>query len=114
MIFCLFDDFLTHRSSFSLHKYKRGRRDRDRMVVPVQSVPIATKEPRSWRDVLDITLCDQVCRRFVTGRWFSPGTPVFSTNKADHHDDCNFVASGVKHHKPTNHKYKQQTSFYNM
>ena len=23
---------------------------------------------------------------FVTGRWFSPGTPVSSTNKTDHHD----------------------------
>jgi hypothetical protein len=22
----------------------------------------------------------------VTGRWFSPGTPVSSTNKTDHHD----------------------------
>ena len=22
----------------------------------------------------------------MTGRWFSSGTPVFSTNKADHHD----------------------------
>jgi hypothetical protein len=23
---------------------------------------------------------------FATGRWFSPGTPVFSTNKTDRHD----------------------------
>jgi hypothetical protein len=30
--------------------------------------------------VLDTTLCDQVCQ------WFSPGTPVSSTNKTDHHD----------------------------
>jgi hypothetical protein len=22
----------------------------------------------------------------MTGLWFSPGTPVFSTNKTDHHD----------------------------
>ena len=35
----------------------------------------------SWRGVLDTTLCDQVCQC-----QFSPGTPVSSTNKTDHHD----------------------------
>jgi hypothetical protein len=28
----------------------------------------------------------KVCQWLVTGRWFSPGTPVSSTNKTDHHD----------------------------
>jgi hypothetical protein len=37
-------------------------------------------ENRSWRDVLDTTLCDQVCQWLATGQWFSPGTPV-SSNK---------------------------------
>ena len=32
------------------------------------------------------TLCDKVCQWLVTGRWFSPGPPVSSTNKTDHHD----------------------------
>jgi hypothetical protein len=36
--------------------------------------------------VLDTTLCDKVCQRLATGRWFSPGTPVSSTNKTHHHD----------------------------
>jgi hypothetical protein len=31
------------------------------------------------RGLLDTTLCDKVCQ------WFSPGTPVSSTNKTDHH-----------------------------
>ena len=31
-------------------------------------------------------LCDKVCQWLATGRWFSQGTPVSSTNKADHHD----------------------------
>jgi hypothetical protein len=31
------------------------------------------------------TLCDKVCQRLATGRWFSPGTPVSSTNKIDSH-----------------------------
>ena len=55
----------------------------------VQSVPITTKvelEPRSWRGVLDSTLCDKVCQLLATGRWFSPVTPVSSTNKTDRHD----------------------------
>jgi hypothetical protein len=38
---------------------------------------------RSWRGVLDTTLCDKVRQLFATGRWFSPGTPVSSTNKGD-------------------------------
>ena len=37
------------------------------------------------RGVLDTTLCDKVCQWLATGRWFSPGTPVFSTSKTDHH-----------------------------
>jgi hypothetical protein len=32
------------------------------------------------------TLCDKVCQWLATGRWFSPGPPVSSTNKADCHD----------------------------
>ena len=38
--------------------------------------------------VLDITLhvCDKVCQRLATGRWFSQGTLVSSTNKTDRHD----------------------------
>ena len=32
------------------------------------------------------TLCDKVCHWLATGRWFSPGPPVFPTNKTDRHD----------------------------
>ena len=32
------------------------------------------------------TLCDKVCQWLTTGRWFSPGPPVSSTNKTDCHD----------------------------
>jgi hypothetical protein len=36
----------------------------------------------------------------VTDRWFSPGPPVSSTDKTDHHDITEiFVESGVKYHK---------------
>ena len=43
-------------------------------------------EPRSWRGVLDTTLCDKVCQWLVTGRWISLGTTDSSTNKNDRHD----------------------------
>jgi len=38
------------------------------------------------RGVLNTTLCDEVCQLLATGWWFSPGTPVTSTNKTDSHD----------------------------
>ena len=60
-------------------------------------------EPRSWRGILDTTLCDKVYQWLATGRWFSPGTLVSSINKNDYHDipgNWNIVESGVKHHKP--------------
>ena len=40
----------------------------------------------SWWGVLYTALCDKVCQWLATGRWFSPGTPVSSTNKTDVHD----------------------------
>jgi hypothetical protein len=43
-------------------------------------------ELRSWWGVLDTTLCDKVYQWHATGRWFSPGTPVSSTNESDRHD----------------------------
>jgi hypothetical protein len=32
------------------------------------------------------TLCDEVCQRRATGRWFSPCPPVSSINKTDRHE----------------------------
>jgi hypothetical protein len=39
-----------------------------------------SSNPRSWRGVLDTTLCDKVCQWLTAGRWFSPDTPVSSIN----------------------------------
>ena len=33
-----------------------------------------------------LIICDQVCKWLATGRWFSPSTPVSSSNKTDRHD----------------------------
>ena len=72
-----------------------GRRGRDRMVVGFITYYLCNQcqSPLTlWvqillrRGVLDTTLCDKVCQWFASGRWFSPGTQVSSTNKTDHHD----------------------------
>jgi hypothetical protein len=36
-----------------------------------------------WWGIFETTLCDKICQWLATGRWFSPGTPVSSTNKTD-------------------------------
>ena len=35
------------------------------------------------RGVLDTTLCDKVCQGLAESQWFSPGTPISSTNKTE-------------------------------
>ena len=72
----------------------RRRRSRDGMVVGFTTNCAISPyhhescefEPRSWRGVLDTTLCDKVCQWLAAGRWFSPGPPVSSTNKTDLQD----------------------------
>jgi hypothetical protein len=74
----------------------RDRQGRDRMVLVVVFTTICAIsvyhlyscefESRSWQSVLDTTLCDKVCHWLAAGLWFSPGTPVSSTNKTDCHD----------------------------
>ena len=49
------------------------------------------------------TLCDKVCQWLAAGQWFSPGTPVSSTNKTDHHDITEILLKVVWNTiKPTN------------
>ena len=46
------------------------------------------------------TLCDKVCQWLVTGRWFSPSTPVCSINKTNLHNITEIllkVALTIKH-----------------
>ena len=70
----------------------RGRLGRDRMVATTTYAISAYHhwscelQSRLWRGVLDTTLYDKVCHWLATGRWFSPGTPVTSTNRTDGHD----------------------------
>jgi hypothetical protein len=93
----------------------RVRRDRDRMVVGFTTTCAIIAfhhwscefEPRSWRGVLYTALCDKVCQQLATGRWFSPGTLISSTNKTDRHDITKILLkvalSTIYQTKPTNH-----------
>ena len=49
------------------------------------------------RGVLDTTLCEEVCQWLATGRWFSPGTPIASTNKTDRHDITEILLKVAEH-----------------
>jgi hypothetical protein len=58
-------------------------------------------DTKNRRGVLDTALYDKVCQWHAAGRWFSPDTPVSSTNKTDCHDiSWNIVESGIKHQNP--------------
>ena len=63
--------------------------------------------PKLWvriplrRGALDATLWVKVCQWLSTGRWFSSGTPVSSTNETDKSQyNWNIVEGGVQHPKP--------------
>jgi hypothetical protein len=52
---------------------------------------------------------DKVCQWFVTGRWFSLGTPDFFTNKTDKtRYNWHIVENGVKHHNSNQTKRLQE------
>jgi len=57
------------------------------LQLSTQSVSITTDVVGSTRaHARSTALCDKVCQWLATGRWFSPGPPVSSTNKTDRHD----------------------------
>ena len=83
---------VTSYKYFCKFPWYRGRRDH--MVVRftttyMQSVPITTNivsvTPLRRGD-LDSILCDKDCQWLEAGRGFSPGTPVFFTNKTGRHN----------------------------
>jgi hypothetical protein len=74
-----------------------GRRGHDRMAIWFTTTSTINAyhhhscefDPRSRRGLLDTALhcvCDKGCQWLATGRWFSPGILVSSTNKTDRHD----------------------------
>jgi hypothetical protein len=72
----------------------RGRRGHDRIKIGFTTTYDINAyhhkcyefDSRSWRGVLDTTLCDKVCQLVAADRWLSPGPPMSSTNKTDRHD----------------------------
>jgi hypothetical protein len=47
-------------------------------------------------------LCAKVCQWLATGRWFYPGTPDPSTNKADRHNIAEILLKvALKHSSKT-------------
>jgi hypothetical protein len=60
-----------------------------------------------WVRIQFMVRCNKVCQWLATGQWFSPGTPISSTNKIDRHDKTEIFESGVKHHNPNSGKQIQ-------
>jgi hypothetical protein len=46
----------------------------------------STNPKLSLKILMKYHITDKVCQWLAVGRWFSPGTPVSSTNKTDHHN----------------------------
>jgi len=87
-----------------------GRRGLDRMVVGYTTTYAICAYHYYCCDFAGIllrvrctTLCDKVCQWLATGRWFSLGTPVSSTNKINRHDASDILLKeALNTIKPTN------------
>ena len=82
----------------------RGRRVRDHMVVGFTT----TYATSTYHNSGDTTLCEKVGESLATGhrRWFSPGTPVSSTNKRDRYITEILLKVALSTiNQPTSHQY---------
>jgi hypothetical protein len=58
------------------------------------------------------TLCDKVCQWHAADRWFSPGTPVSSTNKTERHDITEILLKmALNTIRPPRHPKKHVTAY---
>jgi len=73
----------------------------------MQSVPITTDVVSSNLDQARCTtFCDKVCQWLTTGRWFSPGPPVSTTNKTDRNEiTVKWLKTPLSTIKQTNKQY---------
>ena len=69
--------------------------------------PLMLWDPISMR-ARCTTLCDNVCQWLATGRWFSLGPPVSSTNKTDLHDIAEILLKVALNTIKKNKKTQQQ------
>jgi hypothetical protein len=80
----------------------------------VQSVTITTNVDFSkpiMRGVIDTTLFEKVYPWFTSGRWFSPGTSVSSTNKINHHNITVILLKGALN-TINPHQYQYSTMIF--
>ena len=82
------------------------------LQLPVQSMPITTKVVSSNPVHGEVYLIQYYVIKFVSdlrqlGRWFSPDTPVSSTNKIDRHDITEILLKVALNtiNKQTNHYF---------
>ena len=56
------------------------------MMCDEWQVPVCDGWIMEHDTTINQLICNKDCQLLATGRWFSPGTPVSSTNKTDCHD----------------------------
>jgi hypothetical protein len=97
----------------------QGHHGRDHMVIGFTTTYATSAynhkscefESRSWRGVLNTTLCDKdkVWQWLATGWWFSPGPLVSSTNKTDRHDITEILLKVALNTIPLTHLFHTST-----
>ena len=88
----------------------KGLRGRYRMVVGFTTTSAICDyqqfKQRSYRCVIDTTVCDQVCQWLTTYQWYPLSPQFFSTNKTNSHDKTEILlkVALIKHHTPNQPK----------
>ena len=77
--------------------------------VQQKSMKATTSESSESESICDTTLCAKVCPWFVTDRWVSPGTLVYSIIKTDRHDIAeillNMALNTISQTKPSQNPF---------
>jgi hypothetical protein len=75
--------------TINVREYRRGNQKRTiqrNWQHRVHKTKINKTKSTIFDPLSHIYFAGKVCQSFATCRWFSPGTPVSSTNKTDRHD----------------------------
>ena len=99
-----------------------GRRGRNSMVIGFTTTYVISvynyhspeSESHSWGGVLNIALCDKVYQLLAAGQWFSPITPVSSTNKTQCHDIAEILLNVALNFKSQNLNYINEPLNYSL
>jgi hypothetical protein len=92
-------DFLTLRNNHCAFNWVSLRKKKDYIDFHITCLRKVGRYLMLWVwisiRVRCTTLCDKFCQWLATGRWFSPGPPISSTNKTYCHDIAEILLNVV-------------------